>query len=79
MPDNVNHPQHYGGDTPYEVIKVLRAWMTQEALHGFCLANTIKYVARAGKKSGESIVEPLKKARWYLDWVIKDLEERGEK
>jgi hypothetical protein len=28
--DDVNHPNHYGGDTTYEVIKVLRAWLTPD-------------------------------------------------
>lgn len=44
--EEVNHPLHYGGkDNPYEAIKVIEAWQL-----GFCLGNTVKYVARAGKK-----------------------------
>lgn len=65
----VNHPLHYGGDKPYEVIKVLEAWDVLD----FCLGNTIKYIARAGKKS-KNRVEDLKKALWYLDRRIKQLE-----
>jgi hypothetical protein len=65
----VNHPAHYGGDTTYEVIKVLEAWGVLD----FCLGNTIKYVARAGKKS-EEMIQDLKKALWYLDHRIKQLE-----
>lgn len=65
----VDHPAHYGGDTTYEVIKVLEAWNILD----FCLGNTIKYVARAGKKSANQI-EDLKKARWYLDRRIRQLE-----
>jgi hypothetical protein len=64
--DHVDHPAHYGGDTTYEVIKVLEAWK----LDSFCLGNTIKYIARAGKKSGADELEDLKKARWYLDREI---------
>jgi hypothetical protein len=27
MADNINHPEHYGGeDDPYEAIKVAEAW-----------------------------------------------------
>ena len=63
-----------GGDTPYEVIKVLEAWMPAEAIQSFCLANTIKYVARAGKKG--ALLEDLKKARWYLDRAITNLEKK---
>jgi len=60
----VDHPKHYGGvDNPYEVIKVIEAWDP-----GFHLGNTIKYVARAGRKG--SAIEDLQKARWYLDREI---------
>lgn len=68
--DPVNHPAHYGGDTPYEVIKVLSAW---GLLKNFCLANAVKYIARADKKG--STLDDLKKARWYLDYEIKRMEE----
>lgn len=68
MADAVNHPKHYGGaDDPYEAIKVVEAWSL-----GFCLGNVVKYVARAGKK-GDAL-EDLKKARWYLDREIANLE-----
>jgi hypothetical protein len=62
-PEKVHHPQHYGGDTTYEVIKVIEAWQL-----GFHLGNTVKYVARADKKGTR--LEDLKKARWYLDREI---------
>ena len=66
----VNHPQHYGGgDNPYEAIKVIDAWDL-----GFCLGNTVKYVARAGKKNDR--LEDLKKARWYLEHEIQKLEKK---
>lgn len=69
----VNHPQHYGGDTTYEVIKVLEAW---ELDFDFDLGNAIKYIARKPKHEGERI-EDLKKAQWYLRRRIKRME--GEK
>lgn len=63
-PDPVHHPAHYkqGG---VEVIDAIEAWEL-----GFCLGNTVKYVARAGKKDAAKTVEDLKKARWYLDREI---------
>ena len=65
----VNHPAHYGGaDNPYEAIKVIEAWGL-----GFCLGNTVKYVARAGRKDAAREIEDLKKARWYLDRRIQQL------
>ena len=71
--ETVNHPAHYGGDTPYEVLKVLRAW---GLLDSFCLGNAIKYIARHDKKG--SALEDLKKARFYIDWEIAN-RERAEK
>ncbi len=41
----------------------------------FSLGNVIKYVTRAGHKSGEDTVMALEKARWYIDHEIKRLEE----
>ena len=72
--ETVNHPSHYGGDTPYEVIKVIEAWGLDR---NFCLANVVKYVARYDKKGDP--VENLKKARFYLDYEIQKLENvKGE-
>lgn len=63
----VNHPQHYGGDTPYEAIKVIEAWELD-----FHLGNTVKYISRAGRK-GDAL-EDLRKAEWYLRRKIELLE-----
>lgn len=62
MSEKVNHPAHYGGDTVYEVIKVLQAWLTTDEFIGFCKGNSIKYLARHRSKGG---AEDLKKAEWY--------------
>lgn len=64
--DNVNHPKHYtkGG---IEVIDAIEAWGLN-----FRLANVIKYVARSDHKNNK--LEDLKKARWYLDREISNLE-----
>lgn len=64
----VNHPAHYGGaDNPYEAIKVIEAWNLN-----FNLGNAVKYIARAGKK--DDILQDLKKAAWYLNREIENLE-----
>lgn len=66
--ESVDHPAHYGGaDNAYEAIKVIEAWGL-----GFCLGNTVKHIARAGRKG--ALIEDLKKARWYLDRHIASLE-----
>ena len=71
-PEAIHHPQHYGGDTTYECIKVIEAWDL-----GFCLGNAIKYISRAGKKDPAKTIEDLEKSRWYLDREIARL--RGAK
>jgi hypothetical protein len=59
----VEHPAHYGGaDNPYEVIKVLRRWLTPTEFLGFCKGNTLKYTARANQKGG---LEDHLKATFY--------------
>ena len=67
MTETINHPEHYGGDTTYEAIKVIEAWGL-----GFCLGNAVKYICRTGRK--QDALEDLKKARWYLDRQIRRLE-----
>jgi len=70
--EHVNHPNHYGGETnPYEAIKVIDAWEL-----GFSLGNTVKYISRAGKKDPTKELEDLRKALWYLDHHIKNLESK---
>ena len=67
--ESVNHPAHYGGDVPHEVVKCLCAWgLESDAL----LWNAVKYIARSGKK-GEA-VEDLRKAIWYISRRIMALE-----
>jgi len=72
MTEQVNHPNHYGGeDNPYEVIKVCEAWGLDKDAYLF---NVVKYVARAGKKEVNKELQDLKKAMFYLDRKIKNLE-----
>ena len=64
----VDHPSHYGGaDNPYEAIKVIEAHNLN-----FNLGNTIKYILRADHK--ENTIVDLKKAAWYLNREIENLE-----
>jgi len=66
----VNNPLHYGGvDNPYEAIKVIEAWDLD-----FHLGNTVKYISRAGIKNPQKELEDLKKASWYLQRKINNLE-----
>lgn len=73
--DEVNNPQHYT-DTKIEVIEYI-----EDKNLGFCLGNVVKYISRAGKKHSagktdkEKEIQDLKKAKWYLERRIKELEE----
>lgn len=70
MNDAVSHPQHYGGDTVYEVIKVMEAWLTPEEFVGALKFNVHKYTARAGKKKGSDAIEDLRKAEYYQHYLV---------
>ena len=66
----VDHPQHYGGaEARHEAISVIEEWGL-----GFHLGNVVKYISRAGKKPDQDTISDLKKARWYLDRFIEQLE-----
>jgi hypothetical protein len=72
MEEKVNNPIHYHPGT-YEAIKVINAWGL-----GFSLGNVLKYISRAGRKKGSHELEDLKKAQWYLNSAIQDLEAKIE-
>lgn len=69
-PESVEHPQHYNTGN-IEVLDVIADWLTGDELRGFIKGNVLKYVARERHKNG---LEDLKKARFYLDWLIKNEE-----
>lgn len=75
--EEVNHPDRYGGDTTYECVKVLEAWMPLEQYKGFLRGNAIKYLCRVGKK--DETVQELKKAQWYLNKLIEKEIKENEK
>ena len=69
MSDAVNHPSHYtGGDI--ECIDAIKASMTNEAFLGYLKGNIQKYLWRYEKKVAP--MEDLKKAKWYLERLIKE-------
>lgn len=67
--DSVNRPAHYT-DGKIEVIDYI-----EDKKLGFCLGNAVKYISRAGKKDPTKEVEDLKKAVWYINRRIKEIEE----
>lgn len=69
----IERPYHYCEGRKYETKDVIRDWELN-----FNLGNVVKYVSRNGRKDGESALKDLKKARQYLDFEIKALEEENE-
>ena len=62
----VNHPKHYNSGK-IEVIDAIVDWELD-----FIEGNVVKYITRA-KHKGDQLGD-LRKARWYLDYLIKQLE-----
>lgn len=68
--DNIN-PDHYK-QGKIECIDTLEAGtVNKTGLEAVCTANIIKYLWRYESKNG---IEDVKKARWYLEKLIKHLE-----
>lgn len=65
--DEISHPAHYTIGK-IEVYDFITAWEL-----GFAEGNVIKYVTRSPYKG--SALKDLKKARWYLDQLIKEQED----
>ena len=76
MTTNKINPEHYQSDTNLEAIDVIEAFDLN-----FHRGNIVKYVLRAGKKTEkgyenkEKQLEDLKKSKWYLERLIKTVEE----
>lgn len=69
-PDPVNRPAHYTS-SGIECIDAMQAAFGVEAVNDFCLCNAFKYLWRHRQKNG---VEDLKKCRWYLNRLIREME-----
>ena len=69
--DNIKHPAHYCF-SKYHPIDVIRAWRLN-----FNLGNVIKYIARAGRKEDNSMIQDLEKAKEYLEHEINALKEEA--
>ena len=70
--DVVNRPAHYVSDpSGVECIQI-----TQH--RNFTIGNALKYLWRAGLKDGNSDVQDLRKAIWYIECEIKRLSDGCE-
>jgi len=70
--DNVNHPPHYKKGS-VECIDAIKSALTKEEFKGYLKAAAIKYIWREDHKG--SNIQDLQKAVWYLNKLIKELEE----
>jgi hypothetical protein len=70
MKDPVN-PAHYKGDYVMRVIEDFGL--------DFLDGTTLKYILRSGRKPDEPAIIDYKKARWYLDRKIQNLESASAK
>lgn len=70
--EKVNHPAHYAEGRRFEPIDVIQDWNLD-----FCLGNTVKYISRCGRKN--DAIEDLEKAKFYLDYKLRELQERQER
>ena len=64
------NPAHYKAGK-IEVIKIMEDQLSAEEFKGFCKGLILKYILRADHKNG---FEDYKKAQWYLNYLIKELE-----
>lgn len=76
MEDNVKSPKHYKLEgLNVESIDVVKSILGKEGFKSFCHGNALKYLIRTNKKNG---LEDLKKAKVYLEWLIKENDEVKE-
>ena len=71
--DMVNHPSHYKAKNGMEVIDVIEAFTANlKGYEAIYTGKVIKYICRWKEKNG---LEDLRKAQWYLNRLIKNIEE----
>ncbi len=70
MNDDVNFPSHY---TSGDVESIDAIWASGHGV-GFCIGSAQKYLFRAGKKGDNPIVKDLRKAKWYLEFLLSKLD-----
>lgn len=71
MTDNVNHPSHYNNGSVECIDAMEAATVNKSGAEAICTSNVIKYLWRYEAKNG---LEDVKKAQWYLNRLIAELE-----
>jgi len=68
--DPVEQPDHYNKGS-IEAIEAIKASMPEQEFKGYLKGNALKYLWRYDYKGKP--VEDLRKCRWYVDRLIKEL------
>ena len=71
--DPVNHPSHYTF-SKIEVLDAIEEWGLD-----YHSGNIVKYIVRADKKDPDKLVEDLRKAKFYLERLIRMKQEKQDK
>ena len=71
--DVVNHPSHYTKGRIECIDAIDSATTGKSGIEAVCVANIIKYLFRYEEKNG---LEDVKKAQWYLNKLISELESK---
>jgi Protein of unknwon function (DUF3310) len=69
QPYDAVNPEHYRKLGEYSALHVADKWGSS-----YCIGNALKYLQRAGNKPGEDTITDLKKAVWYLQREIHQLD-----
>lgn len=68
--DVVNHPSHYTQGGIECIDAITAATVGKTGIEAVCVANVVKYLWRYEEKNG---LEDVKKARWYLERLVNEL------
>lgn len=71
--DVINHPSHYTKGRIECIDAIDSATTGKSGIEAVCVANIIKYLFRYEEKNG---LEDVKKAKWYLNKLISELESK---
>lgn len=69
--DDINHPSHYTQGGIECIDAITAATVDKTGIEAVCVANVVKYLWRYEEKNG---LEDVKKARWYLERLINEME-----
>ena len=74
-PEMVQHPAHYNQGKVECIDAMAAATVNKRGIEAICVSNVIKYLFRYETKNG---LEDVKKAAWYLNRLIDELEDKSE-